>query len=175
MNIYDSAMEDVRFILLMRHAKHTAVGTPIAVNAPECHVQEIASALRKLTNTPIPVVATPPQQTAVSKRRELSDEGREETKTVGERLKEHTEEWREPFTLAGIITADSDEAQATAMVMRQEFSDAKFEPVEFLTPRNAFNTPAFKREGASALAEVLKNQISDLATRLVDGMSRSFE
>jgi phosphohistidine phosphatase SixA len=163
----DGTMEGVRFLLLMRHAKHTAVGKPAAESNPESQLQEIVSALRKLTNTPIPVPTNVQSSTSGPVRRELSIEGRTETKAVAERLKEYTEEWREPFELAGIITSDSDEAMATAAVVKEEFPKAALKEVPFLTPRVAFGTPPFKRSGAPALAEKLKGDVSCLAERLV--------
>lgn len=152
----------------MRHAKHTAGGKPAVESGAESHLSAIALALRKLSNTPVPIPANQPPQPSVSVRRELSNEGREETKAVAEQLKGCTEGWPERFTLAAILASESDEAQATATIVSQVFPGVDLETVRFLTPGVAFDTPDFKRGGAPALAEMLRCDVSESAVRLVE-------
>jgi len=138
----NDALESVRFVLLMRHAKHQ----PARMAAME----------RSEDNVNVSDRSTPA--------RELSSEGKEETKAVAERLKEHIKQWRVSISLAGMIGAGSDEAKATAEAVQVVFPELNLETADLLTPEIAFAEDSFKRDGASGLAQKIKSELGRTVT-----------
>ena len=133
-------MNDFRFVLLMRHAKHGTGRAPAEESPTDSHLREIALPLGNLTTT-----SNPPSQTSAPAQGELSDDGKIETEAVAQRVKEYTGEWGEPLKVVAIFHADSAEAKATAVIVHQEFSDATLQKADCLTPKIAFDTEVFKK------------------------------
>jgi|GEM_PF-5355720 len=173
----DCALEKVPFILLMRHAKHI----PAEALPPESSSKRKVrfSAFRRLANLLRPSDADRSEAAC----RKLSSKGDKETQAVAERLKEHIDEsWVKEqnkkswvkYRVAGIITADSDEAMATAKIVRDVLQEKtlrkadllELETVKLLKPKNAFGSDSFKENGSLGLAKELRIEIGCLARRV---------
>lgn len=152
-----SDLESVRFVLLMRHAKHIPAKTLAAKSERMC------VALWKLANL---LLLRPASQVQLPQR-ELSATGFSETRAVAEGLKKHIEEAGDGFHLGGIISAPSDEAKATAQIVNEVFkSQFCVEVAGLLDPKIAFLRHNLKKIGSVDLAKKVKTAVDCAIMRL---------
>lgn len=164
----------LRFILLMRHAKHTK-GRIKEQPKPATPLTNIAGSLREIAHTSAMMRGARPDRSATpageSPSGVLSDEGRSETQSVTKRMKEFLEEWSEKLTLSGVLVAESPEADETAIVFCQAYPrdpPRKVTTIPFLTPKLGSKTQELKKDDAKAFAELLMGEVCRKAHRLVD-------
>lgn len=129
---------NLRFLLLMRHAKHTK-GRPNPKPRAASPLIDIAISLRELARGSATVPGAGTARGSDSSPEEpkgiLSDDGNQETTAVAIRLADFPE-WQEELRLAGILHAGSDEAKETADAFRKAYEAVLTETNPY-APRSA--------------------------------------
>lgn len=149
------------FILLMRHAKRKkeeSKGSP----------GRLAQTLNAIVELPGKIGRALEGQRGSDV---LSEEGREETRSVAKRLKEFAEEWSQPLRLAGVLFAKSPEAIETAAVFREVYTPDPLENVDelqLLAPKFASQTTELQKGHEGAFTKELFDEIRNQTAKLQD-------